>query len=102
MRTNFTKVDRLVSEAMRDGLKALGDDVKRRAIVLAPIDSGDLRRSARVDVSTTGIDSVAISFNTPYAKRRHYENYLHPSTRLYLNNALKSIRNVRAYFKERF
>ena len=99
MATNFSKVDRLVSQAMRDGLEALGKDVKKRAVLLAPKDSGDLRQSARVDVSTVGgKDMVEVSFNTPYARRRHWENYLHPSTKMYLHNGLKSITNVERYF----
>lgn len=102
MPTNFSKADKLVNAAMKEGLLLLGKDVRKRAIVLAPKDSGDLRRSAKVDVSTTGVDSVEVSFNTEYAKRRHYENNLHPSTRLYLTNALKSITNVNKYFRKTF
>lgn len=99
MGVNFKKVDKLVEEAMRKGLTALGDDVKKRAIVLAPVDSGQLRRSSKVEVNS---DSVEVSFNTAYARRRHYENDLHPATRLYLTQALKSITNVKRYFKETF
>lgn len=99
MKTNFSKVDKLVSAAVRNGLESLGKDVKKRAIVLAPIDSGALRRSANVAVAA---DKVEVSFNTAYARRRHYENELHPATKLYLNNALKSIKNVKNYFKESF
>ena len=98
-KTDFRRVDKLVDQAMKTGLTSLGADIKKRAIVLAPIDSGYLRRSAQVDIVS---DSVEVSFNTAYAKRRHYENYLHPSTRLYLNNALKSITNIKSYFKESF
>lgn len=94
--TDFTKVDKLVDAAMKSGLKLLGNDVKKRAIILAPIDSGELRQSAKVDVVS---DSVEISFNTEYARIRHYTNNLHPSTRLYLTNALKSITNLKRYFK---
>lgn len=100
MPTDFSKVDKLVDKAMAVGLKRLGDDVKKRAIILAPIDSGDLRRSAKVEVKRS--DTVVVSFNTAYAKRRHYENNLHPSTRYYLTNALKSIRDVGKYFKRSF
>jgi len=99
MGVNFKKVDKLVDEAIKNGLEALGKDIKKRAIVLAPVDSGDLRRSAKVEVDS---DSVEVSFNTPYARRRHYENDLHPATRLYLTQALKSITNVKKYFKETF
>lgn len=96
MSTDFRKVDKLVDKAISVGLENLGKDVKKRAIVLAPKDTGALRQSARVDVKS---DSVEISFNTAYARMRHYNNNLHPSTRLYLTNALKSITNVGKYFK---
>lgn len=96
MPVDFSKVDRLVSESITVGLRNLGKDVERRAIILAPIDSGDLRQSSKTQVKN---DSVSVSFNVPYARLRHYQNNLHPSTRYYLNNALKSITNVRKYFK---
>ena len=96
--TDMGKSDKLLNQAMKAGMLSLGNDVKRRAIILAPKLSGDLRASSKVNVSTKG-DSVEVSFNTPYAKRRHYENRLHPATRLYLTNALKSITNVANYFR---
>lgn len=102
MSTDFRKVDALMDKMMKDGLTNLGNTVKKRAIVLAPVDSGDLRRSAKVEVSTTGADTVEISFNTAYAKRRHYENSLHPSTMRYLTNALKSISTPANFFKRFF
>jgi hypothetical protein len=99
--TDFTKADRLVNQAFMAGLNSLGQDVRKRAIILAPKDTGWLRSTAKVDLKSNG-ETVEISFNTPYAKRRHYENNLHPSTRLYLSNALKSITNVGNYFKRSF
>ena len=101
MSVNFSKVDRLVNQAMVKGLESLGGDVKKRAVILAPVDTGALRQSSMVKVNSSS-DIVEISFNTPYATRRHYENNLHPSTKLYLHNALKSITNVSKYFKEVF
>lgn len=98
MATDFSKVDRLVDQAMKAGLQSLGNDVKKRAVVLAPVLTGALRQSSRVDVSGTG-ESVHISFNTPYARYREYNNRLHPETRYYLTNSLKSINNVGKYFK---
>lgn len=100
MSTDFKKVDSLVNNLMKAGLKSLGDDVKRRAVVLAPVDTGALRQSSRVDVNTKG-DAVRVSFNTPYSRLRHEVNNLNPSTRKYLSNALKSIKSVDKYF-ERF
>lgn len=96
MATDFKRVDKLVDAMMKSGLLLLGKDVKNRAVLLSPKDSGTLRQSATVK---TQKDSVVVSFNTPYARRRHYENNLHPSTKKYLINALKSITNVRGYFK---
>ena len=96
--TDFSRVDKLVDNLMTAGLNSLGNDVKKRATILAPVDSGDLRQSARVDVDSSK-DIVTISFNTAYARRRHYENNLNPSTRYYLSNALKSITNVSKYFR---
>lgn len=99
MPTDFRKVDALVNAGMAEGLLKLGKDVKKRAVILAPVDSGDLRKSAKVEVSTTGQDKVTISFNTAYSHIRHEVNNLHPSTRKYLANGLKSITNPARYFK---
>lgn len=98
MRTNWSRVDALVDQTMKAGLNSLGQDVKKRAIILAPKLTGALRQSAKVTVSSNK-DEVIISFNTPYARIRHYINRIHPATRYYLTNALKSITDVRKYFK---
>lgn len=100
--TDFSKVDKLMDEMMKDGLTNLGNTIKKRAIVLAPVDSGELRRSAKVDVQVGSTDTVEISFNTAYARRRHYENRLHPSTMRYLTNSLKSISTPANFFKRFF
>lgn len=96
--TDMGKSDKLLNQAMKAGMLSLGNDVKKRAIILAPKDTGALRQSSRVEISSRG-DSVEVSFNTDYAKMRHYVNKLHPATRLYLSNALKSITNVANYFR---
>ena len=96
MATDFSKVDKLVDQALKAGLASLGKDIQNRAIVLAPKDTGALRQSARTDV---GNDRVTVSFNTAYARRRHWENNLHPATKKYLTNALKSITSLSKYFK---
>lgn len=97
MPTDFSKADKLVDQMMKAGLTSLGTDIANRAVILAPKDTGALRQSKRVDV---GNDTVTVSFNTPYARRRHYENNLHPATKLYLTNALKSIKSLDKYFKK--
>lgn len=98
MSTDFSRADKLVDSMMKAGMTSLGNDIKRRATELAPVDTGALRQSSKADVNTKG-DTVRVSFNTPYARRRHYENNLNPSTRYYLTNAMKSITDVSKYFR---
>lgn len=99
MPTNFKKVDGLVDQMMKSALQGIGNDVKNRSRILAPKDTGALRRSAKVHLNSTK-DTVTVSYNTEYARLRHYVNNLHPATRLYLTNSLKSIRNLNKYFKK--
>ena len=99
MPTDFKKVDGLVDSLMTAGLQSIGDDVKKRSQILAPKDTGALRRSAKVHLNSTK-DTVTVSYNTDYARKVHYVNNLHPATRLYLTNSLKSIRNINKYFKK--
>ena len=104
MPTDFKKVDAMVDSMMKSGLLSLGNDVKKRAVIIAPYDktrkSGEhLRSTAKVHVNSTK-DTVTVSFNKPYAAVRHEENNLHPATKYYLTNALKSIRNLKKYFKK--
>jgi hypothetical protein len=94
--TDFSKADKLVDNLMRAGLQSLGNDIKKRAVVLAPKDTGALRQSAKVEVKKS--DEAIISFNVPYSRIRHEINRLHPSTRKYLVNGLKSISDVSKYF----
>ena len=98
MPTNFKKVDMLTNSLISAGLQSLGEDVRRRSQILAPKDTGALRRSAKVHLNSTK-DTVTISYNTEYARRRHYENRKHVASLYYLSNALKSINNVNKYFK---
>ena len=99
MPTDFSKVDKLTNSIIAAGMQSLGDDIRRRSQILAPKDTGALRQSAKVHLNSTN-DTVTVSFNTAYARRRHWENNLHPATRKYLTNALKSIKNLNKYFKK--
>lgn len=90
------KVDRLVDAMVLKGMTDLGRDIKRRAIILEPVLTGRMRQSTE---SFPSAQTVKVVVDTPYARRRHFENKLHPETRLYLYNALKSITDVSKYFK---
>lgn len=99
MPTDFSKVDKLTNSIIAAGMQSLGDDIRRRSQILAPKDTGALRRSAKVHLNSTK-DTVTISYNTEYSRLRHEVNNLHPATRKYLTNALKSIKNLNKYFKK--
>ena len=99
MPTNFKKVDMLVNSMVSAALQGIGDDVKKRSQILAPKDTGALRRSAKVHLNSTK-DTVTVSYNTEYARIREFSNRKHPATVGYLRNALKSIKSVNKYFKK--
>ena len=99
MPTDFKKVDGLVDSMMKAALQGIGDDVKKRSQILAPKDTGALRRSAKVHLNSTK-DTVTVSYNTEYARIREFSNRKHPATVGYLRNALKSIKSVNKYFKK--
>ena len=99
MPTDFSKVDKLTNSLISAGLQSLGDDVLRRSRILAPKDTGALRRSAKVHLNSTK-DTVTVSYNTVYARKVHNLNRKHPATMHYLTNALKSIKSVNKYFKK--
>ena len=99
MPTNFKKVDMLTNSLISAGLQSIGEDVRRRSRILAPKDTGALRRSAKVHLNSTK-DTVTVSFNTEYARIREYSNRKHPATVGYLRNSLKSIKNLNKYFKK--
>lgn len=90
------KVDRLVDAMIEKGMTDLGRDIKRRAIILEPVLTGRMRQNTESFPSAT---TVKVIVDTPYARIRHEINKLHPETRHYLTNALKSITDVGKYFK---
>lgn len=74
-------------ERLNEALLRMGNSVKNRAELFAPVLTGALRDNGRVRV---GRNSVVIAFGgleVPYGRRRHYENKKHPQTLLYLQRA---------------
>lgn len=68
------KAEAEVMEAVAEAQQENAEDLLGKAVELAPIDTGTLRRSGeahteRDAAGTTGV----VSFNTPYAVRRHEE-----------------------------
>lgn len=68
-----------IEDAVRDGLVEIGTDLAGRSAEEAPVDKGDLRGNATVDVSQAQKMIVRVGYSLPYALRQHEElNYNHP------------------------
>lgn len=77
---------------------SVATDIHRTSQILAPVDTGALKSSH--EIARQGQAKYEISANTPYARRRHYENDLHPGTKRYLERAGQAAsRNPDKYFR---
>ena len=84
--------DKQIERGMKAALLEMATDIHRRAVVLAPIETGALRNSGKV--TAEGSDAYKISFGSskvPYARRRHFENKKNPQTLGYLAKAGDSV-----------
>lgn len=75
------------------GLLRMGFDIASRARYNAPVKTGALRNDIRTTTSGSSVYVLAGSSRVPYARRREYENRLHPSTTHYMGRAFASILN---------
>lgn len=79
-------------EMLRGGINRMGASIKNLATMKAPILTGALRESGRIEHPDD--DTVTIVFGSesvPYARRRHYENFKNPHTKYYLQKAGEEI-----------
>lgn len=80
----------------------MATDVDRISAMLAPKLTRALVKSRKIE--RRGSAHYAVSFGNsqvPYARRRHFENKLHPETLLYLQRAGDAVkRNQRKYLQE--
>lgn len=102
---NQSTLNKLKANAMQRLLK-LGYQINNAAKANAPWDTGALANSIRVDTSEQNIIYVLAGgrapsgATVPYAKRREYENKLHPSRKYYMRNAFRDeTRNYKQEFK---
>lgn len=84
------------------GVLSFITDVHRAAILLAPKRSRALVNSAKIN--RLGVAHYSVSFGSAlvrYARRRHFENKLHPGTLMYLQRAGDGVSrgDVRKYFR---
>lgn len=102
---NQAALDRIKHKTM-EALVDLGQDTAYQAQRGAPVDTGALVNSIHIDDSKENVVYVLAGgkvgpFNVPYARRREYENRLHPNTRFYMKNALEwAYKNRNKYFKD--
>lgn len=82
---------KLIRVNVRNALRAMAEATLQRAKMLAPVLTGSLRADGRIEPTEAGFDIVFGSEAVPYARRRHFENNLHPDTKYYLQNAGESV-----------
>ena len=67
-----------VADERRKALKKAAEMVLTKAQQVAPVDTGELVRSATINYTENG-DHAELSFNTAYAHRQHEDlSYTHP------------------------
>lgn len=84
------------------GLLKMAVDIRNKAVILAPVDTGALKNSANVSSITKGFRIQFGSSRVPYARRRHFENKKNPQTLNYLARAGDGVvrGNTSKYFKD--
>lgn len=97
-----------VRQKFGQGLLRMGADIASKARGNAPVLTGNLVRSIRIDTAETTPERVIVKaggsmggFSVPYARRREYENNLHPGTKYYMHRAFDTVvrGNIGQYFK---
>ena len=96
-----------IEKRTAQGLIAMGYDVARNARNRAPVLTGALKSSIRIETSRMSSYTVYVRAGgiggVRYARRREFENKLHPLTRHYMSNGLKDTTsgNWERFFKGR-
>lgn len=72
---------------VKNALRAMAEATLQRSRILAPELTGSLKADGRVVEEEGSAKVVYGSPDVPYARRRHFENNLHPETKYYLQNA---------------
>jgi hypothetical protein len=76
----------------------LATDIHRLSQIKAPKDTRALVKSGRIERKERA--HYTISYNTPYARRRHFENKKNPQSLNYLKDAGdESVKHIRKYFR---
>lgn len=74
----------------------IATDIDRTSAILAPVASRALVNSKKI--TRKGMAHYSVSYNTPYARRRHFENKKNPQTLHYLERAGDAAsKNIKKY-----
>ena len=92
-----------IERSIKVGLLEMVTDIHRRAADRAPIETGALKNSGKIEPVTNGYKVKFGSSRVPYARRRHYENKKNPKTLGYLALAGESVArgNTAKYFRNK-
>jgi hypothetical protein len=88
---------------LKAGMLEMVTEIHKRAVMLAPTDTGALVNSGRIKTIPMGYAVTFGSSRVPYARRRHFENKKNPQTLEYLEKAGDSVvkGNTSKYFRGR-
>lgn len=66
-----------IERGMKAALLEMATDIHSRAVVLAPIDTGALRNSGKIEPVQNGYSVVFGNNRVPYARRQEFEHKVH-------------------------
>lgn len=81
------KVLKEEEQQISQALVKMGDRIKNLAEMYAPVKTHALQQNGRVLNTPLSVTVRFGGYEVPYARRRHYENNLHPETKYYLERA---------------
>ena len=88
MNKNWSKQ---IESGMQKALLEMVTDIHTKAVILAPVETGALKNSGKVEPVKDGYRVKFGSSRVPYARRRHFENNKNPQTKGYLAKAGDSV-----------
>jgi len=89
----LNKVEKILRIAITDAVQDAAAFVKRESAQQVPLDKGTLLKSGEIQTISKGKAGIklGVSYNTPYAKRWHYERarFQHGRKTHYLSDPMK-------------
>lgn len=83
---NFNIWAKMTEQNLDNAAHSMADSINILASAKAPVLTGNLKRNGRIEGRHGKYDVTYGDGLVPYARRRHFENKLHPQTLNYLKN----------------